>query len=44
MGKADQNNHIPGKRDIDPNINQPDQPKVIYTGNKSEFKSYSVPH
>ena len=39
-GKADQSKHTPGKRDNDPYINQPDQPKVIYTGTKSKFKSH----
>ena len=38
MGKADQSKHTPGKRNNEPYLNQLDQPKVIYTGNKSEFK------
>ena len=40
MGKADQSKCTPGKRDNDLYINQPDQPKVVYTGNKKEFKSH----
>ena len=44
MGKADQSKHTPGKRNNDPHINQFDQRKVIYTGNKSEFKSHWVPY
>ena len=36
--KADQSKHTPGKRNNDLSINQLDQPMVIYTGNKSEFK------
>ena len=40
MGKADQSKHTTGKRNKDPYINQLDQTKVIYTGNKSEFKFY----
>ena len=33
-GKADQSKHTPGKRNNNPCINPPDQPKIIYTGNK----------
>ena len=40
MSKADQCKHTPEKRDNDHYINQPEQPKVIYAGNKSEFMSY----
>ena len=40
MGKADQSIRTPGKRNNNPYINQLDQPKVIYTGKKSEFKSH----
>ena len=40
MGKADQSKHTPGKRNNDSYINQFDRPKVIYTGNKSAFKSH----
>ena len=29
MDKADQSKHIPGKKENDPYINPPDQPKVI---------------
>ena len=36
--QANQSKHTPGKRDNDPHINQPNQPKVIYAGNKNEFK------
>ena len=43
-GKADQSKHTPEKRNKDPYINQSDQTRVIYTGNKSEFKSHWVPH
>ena len=32
--------HTPGKRNDDPYINSFDQPRVIYTGKKDEFKSY----
>ena len=39
-GKADQTKLTLGKRNNDPYINQLGQTKVIYTGNKSEFKSY----
>ena len=38
MGKADQSKHTPGKRDNNSYINQLDQLKVIYSGNKSDFK------
>ena len=41
-GKADQSKHTPGKRNNDPYINLSDQTRVIYTGNKSEFKSHWV--
>ena len=44
MGKADQSKHTPGKRENNPYINPPDQPRVIYTGNKREFKSNWVRH
>ena len=43
-GKADQSKHTPGKRNKYAFINQFDPTRVIYTGNESEFKSYSVPH
>ena len=43
-GKADQSKHTPRKRNNDPNISQFEQPRVIYTGNKSDFKSRWVPH
>ena len=42
--KQTKKKHTPGKRNNDPYINQFDQSKVIYTGNKSEFKSHWVPH
>ena len=42
--KADQSKHTLGKRENNPYINPPDQPKVSQTGNKSEFKSHWVPH
>ena len=32
--------HTPGMRKNNPYINQLDQPKVIYTGDKSDFKSH----
>ena len=38
-GKADQSKHTQGKRNNDSYINQFDKTRVIYTGNKSEFKS-----
>ena len=38
--KADQSKHTPGKRNKDPYINQSYQTRVIYTGNKSVFKSH----
>ena len=42
-GKTDQSKHTPGNRNNNPYINQFDQARVIYTGNKSEIKPYWVP-
>ena len=43
-GKADQSKHTPGKRNKNPYKNKSDQTRIIYTGNRSEFKSHWVPH
>ena len=42
--KADESKHTPGKRNQDTYINQSDKTRVIYSRNKSDFKSHWVPH
>ena len=39
-GKADQSKHTPGKRNKNPYKNKSDQTRILYTGNRSEFKSH----
>ena len=40
MGKADQSKHTPKKRNNNLYTNHFDYLKIIYTGNKSEYKSH----
>ena len=39
-GKAVQSKHAPGKRSKNPYKNKSDEARLIYTGNRSKFKSH----